>query len=52
MVVLPPLICSVLSFAIFMAKGMQLDRLSSFALISIYMAYIWFSVSAFGEDKD
>ena len=52
MVVLPPLICSVLSFVIFIAKRMELDRFSSFLLIGIYGAYIYYSVEAFGGDAD
>ena len=31
---------------------MNLDRLSSFALISIYGAYIYYSVTVFGGDAD
>lgn len=52
MVVLPPLICSVLSFVIFMCKRMELDRASSFSLIGIYGAYIYYSVQVFGGDAD
>ena len=52
MVVLPPLICSVLSFMIFMCQRMELDRMSSFFLIGIYGAYIFYSILTFGGDAD
>ena len=52
MVILPPLICTVLSFIIFCSKQMELDRISSFLLIGIYVAYIYYSIDAFGGDTD
>lgn len=52
MVILPPLICSVLSFVIFVSKRMDLDRLSSLTLIAIYAVYIYYGFSAFGGDAD
>ena len=52
MVVLPPLICSVLSLGIFLYRRMDLDRLSAFTLIAIYIGYITYSVMVFGQDAD
>ena len=51
-VVLPPFVCAVLSFCIYMFKGMELDRSSSLMLITIYLAYIAFSVVIFSQDRD
>ena len=52
MVVLPPLICAVLSLLIFWYKKMELDRFSSMCLISIYFGYIAYSAMVFGGDAD
>ena len=52
MVVLPPLICAVLSMIIFMARQMDLNRGSALLLISIYIGYIYYSVQLFGGDLD
>ena len=51
-VVLPPLVCTVLSLIIFLYRGMDLNRSSSLLLIAIYVAYIYYSVSVFGGDAD
>ena len=50
LVVLPPLVCSILSFLIFLYLRMELDRLSSFVLILIYAGYIAYSFMYFGDD--
>ena len=52
LVVLPPLICCVISFLIFLYIRMELDRLSSFVLICIYAVYITYSFMYFGADLD
>lgn len=52
MVVLPPLICTILSLVVFVYQGMDLNRSSSFFLIAVYIAYIAYSVYAFGGDAD
>ena len=52
MVVLPPLIVCILSMCVFGMVGMQLDRLSSLALIGIYGCYVWYSISVFSNDVD
>ena len=51
-VVLPVLICTVLSLLVFWWRKMNLDRKSSLLLIGIYAAYIAFSVATFAGDKD
>jgi len=52
MVVLPPLICAVLSMIIFTVRQMDLNRTSALLLISIYAGYIYYSVQVFGGDLD
>ena len=52
MVILPALVCTVLSFAIFMACKMDLNRFSACLLMSIYFFYIYYNFTAFGDDED
>ena len=52
MVVLPPLVCALLTMAVFLTHRMALNRTSSFLLIGIYTGYIVFSILAFGRDSD
>ena len=52
MVVLPPLICTILSLVVFVYQGMDLNRSSAFFLIAVYFAYIAYSIYAFGGDAD
>lgn len=50
--ILPALICTVVSFAVFMARKMELDRLSSLLLIAVYIGYICYNFAVFGNDED
>ena len=52
MVVLPVLICTVLSLVVLVYRQMDLDRSSSFFLVAVYFAYIAYAVVAFGGDAD
>lgn len=46
-VVLPPLLCSLLCFAIFYHRKMSLDRKSALALAAIYVTYVTYSILVF-----
>ena len=52
MVILPPLICTVLSFAIFSVQKMNLNRFSACLLVGIYFSYIHYNFKTFGNDQD
>ena len=49
MVILPALICTVLSFIIFMVQKMDLNRFSAVLLVFIYFGYINYAFYAFGD---
>ena len=43
MVILPALVCTALSFFIFMVQKMELNRFSSILLLFIYFGYIYYN---------
>ena len=49
MVILPALICTVLSLIIFMAQKMDLNRFSACLLVFIYFGYIYYNYLTFGD---
>mmetsp|Transcript_22078 Transcript_22078/g.27142 ORF Transcript_22078/g.27142 Transcript_22078/m.27142 type:complete len:97 (-) Transcript_22078:147-437(-) len=52
MVVLPPLAACILGLCVFTLTGMELNRLSSTALIVIYGGYVYYSSIVFYGDSD
>ena len=52
MVILPALVCTVLSFTIFMWRKMDLERVSALMLLAIYLFYIYYNFAVFGGDSD